>query len=95
MADTQSNSGGIGFLGALTIAFIVLKLTGVIGWSWLWVLAPLWIPWAVVLGVLAVIGLVYLVAALFEGKDRRNRRKLARNLNAYGRSVGATRKRRY
>ena len=35
---------GIGFRGLLTIAFIVLKLCGVINWSWLWVLAPLWIP---------------------------------------------------
>lgn len=28
---------------ALTIVFIVLKLCGVITWSWLWVLSPLWI----------------------------------------------------
>lgn len=27
----------------LTIVFITLKLTGVINWSWLWVLCPLWI----------------------------------------------------
>ena len=26
-------------------AFIVLKLTGVIAWSWWWVLSPLWISW--------------------------------------------------
>ena len=31
----------------LTIAFIVLKLCDVITWSWLWVLAPLWIPTAI------------------------------------------------
>jgi hypothetical protein len=36
-------SGGIGFIGLLTIAFIVLKLCHVIEWSWLWVLSPLWI----------------------------------------------------
>lgn len=43
-------SGGIGFIGLLTIVFIVLKLTGVIAWSWVWVLAPLWIDllWIVV-----------------------------------------------
>ena len=33
----------IGFLHLLTLAFIVLKLTGYIGWFWLWVLSPLWI----------------------------------------------------
>lgn len=35
---------GIGFGGLLAIVFIVLKLTKVITWSWLWVLAPIWIP---------------------------------------------------
>ena len=37
-------AGGIGFCGLLTIAFIVLKLLGVINWSWIWVLSPIWIP---------------------------------------------------
>jgi hypothetical protein len=35
---------GIGFLGALTLLFITLKLTGVIGWHWFWVLSPLILP---------------------------------------------------
>ena len=39
----SSAGGGIGFVSALQIAFIVLKLCGVIKWSWLWVLAPTWI----------------------------------------------------
>lgn len=38
---------GVGFCGLLTIVFIVLRLTGVIGWSWLWVLSPTWIPIAI------------------------------------------------
>ena len=49
---------GIGFFGLLGIVFIVLKLTGVIAWSWLWVLAPLWMPaafWLVIVLVLLVI----------------------------------------
>jgi len=24
---------------------VVLKLTGLLTWSWWWVLAPLWVPW--------------------------------------------------
>lgn len=60
-ASTQS-SGGIGFVGLLTIAFIVLKLTGAIAWSWLWVLSPIWISALVVVGaILAVVLLVALV----------------------------------
>jgi hypothetical protein len=43
MEDNKTTSGGIGFTGLLTIAFIVLKLTGYIKWSWIWVLSPLWI----------------------------------------------------
>lgn len=37
----------IGFLGALAILFIALKLCNVVAWSWWWVLAPLWIPAAI------------------------------------------------
>lgn len=40
--SNQSSNGGIGFIGALTIAFIVLRLAGVIKWSWIWVLSPIW-----------------------------------------------------
>ena len=56
MSDNKTvvKSGGIGFFGALTILFIALKLTDVIAWSWWWVLAPLWVPSAVVLGVLVI-----------------------------------------
>ena len=41
--------GGIGFAGALTIVFIVLKLCHIINWSWIWVLSPIWISWALLL----------------------------------------------
>ena len=33
----------IGFPGALFIVFLILKLTGVIAWSWWWVTCPMWI----------------------------------------------------
>lgn len=50
-------NGGIGFTGLLTIVFIVLKLCGVISWSWLWVLSPIWISAAL---------LVVLIVLLFK-----------------------------
>ena len=50
----MKKAGGIGFCGLLTIAFIILKLCGVITWSWIWVLAPLWIPLAIALLVLII-----------------------------------------
>ncbi len=33
----------LSFFGIVAIVFIILKLTGTITWSWLWVLSPLWI----------------------------------------------------
>lgn len=42
--NNNASNGGIGFFGALTILFIGLKLSGVIAWSWIWVLAPFWGP---------------------------------------------------
>ena len=64
-------SSGIGFVGLLTIAFVVLKLTKHIAWSWVWVLSPVWISAAAVLGIIGVGLLVILVVAAvqhFRGK---------------------------
>jgi len=41
--EKTTSSSSIGFIGLLTIAFIVLKLLGKITWTWWWVLSPLWI----------------------------------------------------
>lgn len=51
----------IGFGGLLTLLFIGLKLTGYITWSWLLVLSPLWILFALALA----LGVIGAVAALF------------------------------
>lgn len=64
MSKSSSNSGGIGFTGLLTIAFIVLKLTNYISWSWWWVLSPILISAVIVIGVL-LIGLLYAVIKVF------------------------------
>ena len=36
----------------LTLLFVALKLAGVIGWSWLWVLSPLWIAGALLTAII-------------------------------------------
>lgn len=46
------NIGG-GFFTTLTLIFIVLKLVGVIHWSWFWVLSPL--IFSIILGIIFVI----------------------------------------
>ena len=51
-----SSCGGIGLGTTLFVVFLVLKLCGIIDWSWWWVFAPLWVP------VAALILLVILLA---------------------------------
>ncbi|KAB7765369.1 hypothetical protein [Xanthomonas sp. LMG 12461] len=60
-SGSSSSSGGIGFVGLLTIVFIVLKLTGYIAWSWWWVLSPVWI--SSLIAILIVLGAILIVAA--------------------------------
>ena len=58
--NSVGSSGGIGFVGVLTIVFIVLKLLGKIAWSWWWVLSPIWI--SVILVIIYLI--IYIIAFL-------------------------------
>jgi len=58
---SSTASGGIGFSSLLLLAFIILKLTHVIDWSWWWVLAPLWIPIGIYLILLVVLGIVKII----------------------------------
>jgi hypothetical protein len=51
-------------LGILGLIFITLKLTGHITWSWLWVLAPFWIP----IGILILIAIIVFIVAMFSNK---------------------------
>lgn len=52
--NNNSTSGGVGVTGLLLVAFIVLKLTHVIDWSWLWVLSPMWITLLLALVIIVV-----------------------------------------
>lgn len=69
--NSSSSSSGIGFCGALCIAFIVMKLCGVINWSWGWILAPLWIPLAILLVILLCFGVYCAVEAVIKHKRKR------------------------
>jgi hypothetical protein len=48
--------------GILGVVFIVLKLTHVIDWSWIWVLAPFWIPICLLFIILLIFGGIYILA---------------------------------
>lgn len=66
--SNSSTPSGIGVVGALGVAFVVLKLTGFINWSWWWVTAPFCIP--ISIGVLIVVGFLS-IALIFGSKRRR------------------------
>ena len=46
--------GGIFFVEGLALLFIALKLCGVIDWSWVLVLIPIWLPALLIMIVFAV-----------------------------------------
>lgn len=48
MSQKEKPTGGIGFVGLLTIVFITLKLCHVINWSWWFVLLPTLLPFGLI-----------------------------------------------
>lgn len=62
MSKKSSSSGGISFIGLVTILFIGLKLTNHIAWSWWWVLAPIWI----IIPILIVIVILWIIAVIIK-----------------------------
>ena len=66
--EGNASGGGIGFLGLLTIVFIVLKLIGKIDWSWWLVLSPTWISFAIFL--LFAIPLWFIAGKIQRMKER-------------------------
>lgn len=66
--NVKQASGGIGFMGALFLVFLVLKLTNVITWSWWFVTMPLWGPWVLVFGGFAIFAVIYGAISLAKRK---------------------------
>lgn len=62
MSQEASGGAGISVAGLLGVAFVVLKLCGVIDWPWLWVLSPFWI--SLVIGII-----IFVVLAIFIWKN--------------------------
>ena len=57
----MENSGNVSFLHVLTFIFIILKVAGVVTWSWWVVLLPSLFYFLAMLGVMLVVGAVALV----------------------------------
>lgn len=59
-AIESRSSGGIGVVGALGVAFVILKLLGEITWSWWLVTLPFWGGFALVIGI-AIIAIFFVL----------------------------------
>lgn len=65
MWQTMNSQAGksVGLVATICMAFITLKLTGTVAWSWLWVLSPFWIAsGAIVVTVAAAAGMAVYAA---------------------------------
>ena len=67
----EVKSYGLSLSSVLTIIFTVLKLVGIIKWSWLWVFSPLWIK--VILTVIILI-IIAIIDGSFKNKYNKSRR---------------------
>lgn len=74
MKEIKINCGGT-FTVLLQITFIVLKLLNVIEWSWLWVLAPTWIPLGLTIGLFLIVGLIAFITGIVTGVITYNKGK--------------------
>lgn len=63
--DKNTGSTGLGLTTILTIIFVVLKLVGVIDWSWWWVLSPTLID----IGLTIIVLIIYAIYVTHESND--------------------------
>ena len=58
--------------GIIQIVFIILKLTNLIHWSWLWVLSPLWISAIITLLVYTISACIIKEKKKYESNEHSN-----------------------
>ena len=59
-------------IGFITTVFVMLKLFGAIGWAWIWVFAPVWISWAILIAAFVVFTTFYYISDTI--KERKTQR---------------------
>ncbi len=66
-AKVKVSNNGIGFLSLLGLTFIILKLCGVITWSWIWVLAPFWGLFGIIIAILFIFASSWIIIKIVGG----------------------------
>ncbi len=64
--NTKTTTTGVSLLGVLQIIFIVLKLCGLIDWSWWKVFIPMWIDLGIIVGFLLLYLVVLIIAYIYD-----------------------------
>ena len=70
MEDNKKINIDLGFFTVLTLIFITLKLCKVINWSWVWVLAPVWIPVGLIIFIIGIYIIVMKVKRCHNDKNK-------------------------
>ena len=76
MADDRLARAGSAGYALVLAAFVALKLTGTVSWSWWWVLSPVWLMFVLAIAIALGYVVLYLagVGALRHWTRRRRRR---------------------
>ena len=61
----KKRSKAMGLVSTLVTLFIILKLTKVISWSWVWVFSPIWITMIIAV---VVFGSILVAGRIMKGK---------------------------
>lgn len=64
--NTKTTTTSISLLGVLQIIFIVLKLCGLIDWSWWKVFIPMWIDLGIIAGFLLLYLVILIIAYIYD-----------------------------
>jgi len=71
MSKEKTTKLSIPLFSLMGCVFVILKLAGVTDiaqWSWLWVLAPFWLPVVFAIGILGIIVVFVFVAEMLSRK---------------------------
>lgn len=66
----SKNHKGIGLLTVIGIVFVILKLCGVVKWSWIWLLYPFVVG---VIGTILPLIIVFVMKAMIEKSNKHNK----------------------
>ena len=67
--DSNKKSKGTPLGGVLLVIFVIFKLTGLITWSWWWVLSPIWIAFLIATVTLTIVWSIEAYKAVKEHKQ--------------------------